>query len=416
MIHFSVKIICADRVAIIFFIEDCIMLTMRPVNELYKKLFPYEHVLEQLCQNSLTKPSAPDINIDFPNQRTFWYKVVQLANENNLVGVFAPTFRTLRNQGILPWDVYNRTERDYVVVRLRALKQQAVFLDILSALKKRGLPCIVMKTFPLSHLLYPGGPIKVSRDLDVLVPVAGYHDTTSFLARRGFLFVPNPKNPTMTNTMPSNKYATPKSQQQFQKGECRIEIHTAIVDSYDFFSNVLTDEDVRKMTLELSSQTQMITAGNTRIAVFAPTTLFLSLFLHIFFQHNFRHAISYYEVARVLGVFEHKIQWNFVMAFIKKYGLVSYFYWFMSLFVVLFPRVIPIKLEQQIRSYRSSLSVLQRIAWYCARYNMFHSTPYPLNKLEHLEKKLTWATVDKKLVKLSVREFKRRLYGRYVNS
>lgn len=270
-------------------------------------------------------------------------------------------------------------------------------LKIMSSLAKARCDFVVLKTYLFRQKYFDGEAHKIVADLDLLVPVREFSKAYKVLLQDDYRYIPNLISLDKPGSISNVAFYAPKDQEFFVKGKYIVELHSTIVDTFDFYSikKFFNKEINTRITQELFEKIEYVEVNGLRLKVFLPNQLFISLFLHTFLQHDFQGSISFYEAA--VTIRKEKIDWKYVEFFIKKYRLTPFFEWYMCLLDDLFPYLLDKNLKRKIENYKRKFSLKQNLLFYFMRYKIFNPTNYLTNPERLKEKDWTWAIIGGKL-------------------
>lgn len=266
--------------------------------------------------------------------------------------------------------------------------QKKEFCHIINSLNDAGVHFVVMKTFLHSSQVERIILLKASCDLDLLMPIADFRIASSVLIENNYLwYIDHVKRYTTKDC--TSDYYTPQAEEIFRKGPYEIELHTRIVGNEPSLSHVMSETTNRNLTQILSGWTTPTAHRNRHIHIFSPTGLIMSLFIHLFYQHNYRGLRRYLEIAQIIESYENSIKWNTLHNTSQKFHLHSYFRWFLLLLDRLFPDVLPTSVKRRVYKYK--LNFLEKLLFDRMLHQVFYPDDSPRSEKQ---KKLFWAIID----------------------
>jgi hypothetical protein len=337
-------------------------------------------------------------------QNVDWEKFIRIIRQNQLQTVYKAVLDSLHSHGKIPDIIYKQLVVDQLVVTHQASLQKKEFIHVVKTLSRARVHFLVMKTFLYSTRLFGKNPLKISCDLDLLIPVNEFQRISALLIHDGYVWYENHhRKHTVVDYI--NDFYIPREEEIFQKGAYEIELHTTIVDTYSFESLALSDKNCRRLTQELFNSAVKINYLGLGVYTFSPTDLVISLFLHSYYQHNFIGLLRYYEVAKLIQHYSGSIRWSRIFSIIEKYNLTIYFLWYLSFFTALFPSALPQHVTQRVTAFQEKLTGFQLIIYYF----MLHKVFYPNNEFSDKQKGVIWAMMGRKFGQYVISALQNRL-------
>ena len=321
-----------------------------------------------------------------------WQRLLMLIRQNRLQVICKGSFNSQAFQSVAPKKIFQQIVADQMTIQLYAVKNKRVLIKIAGLFTQAGIRFVVMKTLPYEHVLFRS-PVKIAGDLDILLPVSDIKLAAGVLIKLGYECFWNHEKVNKNILIQQDFYA-PLGEHIFVKGNTTVELHTTIVNSSSFTSKLLSDYNNRLLTQELYNQKQRKIYHGVPIYLFSPTALFVSLFIHLLYQHNLQSVVRYYELFRVIHSYNNSLRWNGVLSLIQTYNLIPFFYWFICLFNDLFPSSLPKNILQSAQKYKASFGLPQRILYYIMKRRLFHPSDLPFRDIE---KRVCWAIMNKQI-------------------
>ena len=350
----------------------------------WMKLSLEENVLLELCNNIAASNKI----------YTVTQKMAGVINWQQLLDSFnSPVF-----QSIAPKEFFQEIIADQIAIQLFSTIKKRVVVKIIKLFTRAGVRFVVMKTLPYENSLFRS-PIKISGDLDILLPVSEFYQAAQILMHEGYKLYINHEDIDRFSS-PTEPSYIPKGEEIFKKGSLTVELHTTIVDTLSFSSQRLSEQSNRNITNELYVQKRPMVYGGIRCYAFSPTALFINLFLHCFYQNNYQSVIRYIEAARLLRIFSRTIDWNYIWTFIHKYQFTDNFVWYLSLLEDLIPQSLPENEIETIKQAKLRWSPLQWVGYPVIKRLLFHPHDFCYTQYQ---KKLTWVIINKQFCSSVVR-------------
>jgi len=376
---------------------------------LFQKTYPEIYILRALLARTFKinsageNPSRSNFQITFNNN-----KLLKIVTENKLNHIILELCNRDKVVENLFRDLLPELNKNEIADILLFKRHQTLSVKIMSILTKNACDFVVMKTYLLKKDLYNNQTIKITADLDLLVPLKEFNKISSILIREGYKHLPVKKGTKGAGPAIFSPFYQPKTQESFQKNNHIIEVHTVVVDTFKFLAY---KEFNRRINEKLSDQlyrgTRYIRLGANRVKVFRSEDLLISLFLHSFFQHNMQIVISYYEVASVLS--KNKLDWNYLEKIVRNYSLDAFFWWYMSILDELFPNVCNIIVKKKIRDFRHSFSLSQKFFFKYMGYKIFMPSRFRKSPNKEQEKELYWSIIRNNLFSVLIQRISRKL-------
>ena len=365
------------------------------------RLSPEEQVLLELSNNAAAAKKTYAV-VQKLAGLIDWQQLLALIRQNQLQAICKDSFNSPVFQSVAPEEFMRHMIADQLAIQhMSAIKKQTT-ADIVRSLTNAGIRFVIMKTLPHEHVLFQA-PIKIPGDLDILLPVSAVKLAAGILTKLGYKCFWNHKK-TIKNALIHQDFYAPLSEHIFIRGNTTVELHTAIVNSSSFTSRILSDYNNRLLTQELYNQKQHRLYHGIPVYIFSPTALFVSLFVHLLYQHNLQSAVRYYELFRVVRTYKKSIRWDEVLRLIRTYHLIPYFHWFACLFNDLFPNSLPKDILQSALKYRASFRLPQRILYSIMKQRLFHPSDLPF---KDNEKRICWAIMNKQIFSSAVSSLRR---------
>lgn len=355
------------------------------------KLSPEESVLLQLSNNVVASKKSYTV-IQKMAGVVNWQRLLKLIRQNRLQVVCKDSFNSQVFQSVAPKEFSGQIVSDQIAIQLFAIKNRRPVIKVARSFRRAGIEFVVMKTLPQEHMLFRS-PIKIAGDLDILLPVSSVKLAGGILTKLGYECFWNHEK-TIKNTAIGQDFYLPLSEHIFKKGNTTVELHTAVVNSSSFASRILSDYNNRRLTQELFNKKKRGLYHGAPIHIFTPTSLFVSLFIHLLYQHNLQSVIRYYELYSVVRSYNKSIRWTEVLRLIQAYHLTPFYYWFVCLFNDLFPNSFPIDILQSAKKIKTSFRLPQRMLYSVMKRRLFHPSDHPFN---NNEKRICWAIITNQL-------------------
>lgn len=371
----------------------------------YKQLFPEECLVELLCQLEICKKTGAEDAASFSQKKIHWSRFLELLKNNQLLlsSLIDRIFIELKPH--LPRRFQKELIKYQLIISYTIQQQNKEYLSMIKKLAKSELDFVVMKTYQYSRELSGLQEFRMRSDLDLLIPIYEFKKATQLLLAEKYQYFPSHSSKAGLNTFPMINFHPPKTQEIFKRKNYTIELHTTIVDNFYFYIKPIDEKTNRLITHQLYEGSQEIFTKKQKIKRFLPTELFISLFLHSFFQHNLQGGITFYEFALVIKKFQKRIKWKQLIFFMKKIKMQKYFFWFLLLLDSLYPNILPPYILKKIRKYEKGLKFKHDLLFFYMRYKIFHPTNF-LDDRRELEKEWCWAILDNKLLKLILHKIK----------
>lgn len=322
-----------------------------------------------------------------------WQRLLSLIRQNQLQVVCRDSFEAPAFQSLAPQEFTDQIIEDQMTIQLLATKKRRETGKIIRSFTKAGIQFIMMKTLPYERILFRS-PVKVPGDLDILLPVSEFYQAAKILMDTGYRLSINHREVDLL-TLPLEPTYIPKGEEIFKKDSFTVELHTTLLDTLNFSSQRLNDRGNRAITNALYSQKQTVRYEGTLCYAFTPTALFLSLFFHCFYQHNYQSVIRYIEAAMVLRVFSRSIRWNYMWSFVTQYQCSNNFLWFLVLLEDIAPQSLPQHERATIRRMQQQWAGFQLLTYYIVKRLLFYPGDIPPT---HSQKKFTWIMINKQLL------------------
>lgn len=359
---------------------------MNSLKRVWNFFWPNEAYVASLCRGVNFSGRVKHLRLlNAPTARR-WEKILDIIRQNQLQIIL---YDVIIQDDSIPQDIKRKLIGDYLTVTHQIREQEREFLHILRRMNTGEVRHVVMKTFPVAKQLFQA-PIKASCDLDILVPIADFQKAATVLLESGYQRFIDHATPDAT-THPTGDFYLPLGEEIFKKGPFTVELHTTLVDTIAFPSRILNEGLNRQLTQELYLRTSARSYKRVYVRTFDPSSLFLSLFMHTLYQHNYQSLLRYYEAARLLWVSGGAIDWTYVQDVIKRYRWSSYFFWYLCLLNDFFPEVLPNKIRALTRKHMQSLRPMQLVLYAILKRQAFHPKDGEFNDSQ---KRLCWAIID----------------------
>ena len=369
---------------------------------LSQKLFPEEHFITLLCRK-IAAGRTILLKKVIPKKQGSWVTLLHLIRQNGLQAIIDVSKNVYTS---LPEAVRHRLIADRLYTFHHAETQNKKFLIIMRNLHRAGVRLLIMKTLPVAKRLFGTDAHKISGDLDILLSVSEVQRAATVLIKLGYRCYWNHEQ-THENTYIAQDFYVPRCEHIFKKGDTTVELHTAIVNTSSFTSRILSDYNNRLLTQELYNQKLRRLYHGVSIYIFSPTALFISLLIHLLYQHNFQSVVRYYELFRVVRSYKKSIRWNEVLRLIQTHHLTPYFYWFVCLFNDLFPDSLPKDIVQSAQKNKTSFRLTQLVLYSIIKHRLFHPSDLPFGDNE---KRACWAIINKQFFSSVLSFLQRRLF------
>ncbi len=377
------------------------MITKTLLNYFHQKLFPEERLIEMLCSFNITNnPTQEKINTYLITHKINWGKFENLVIHNQLIPSILDCFNDRNLKSSFPLEIRQKLEYHYLSIQYIAQFQHKQFSTILTKLAEYKLDFLVMKAYLFDKQLFKGKYYRARCDLDLLVPVNQFEGISTYLFDIGFKHFHDHYTKEGKSNISSGNFYLPLSQEIFKKKDLLVEIHSSVVDIFDFLHPVLDKETVRYITnkLYLNAKTRII--NGKKIKVFSNPDLLLSLFLHNFFQHNLQLGIRFQESALITMKLINNSDWDYIIKFVTSIKMKAYFIWYLYLLNDIYPDIFRSKIKIEINKLEKKLQFQQKILLFFMRYKIFHPTNFPQDAMKEKEKEWCWAIMSNTLLQL----------------
>ncbi len=356
------------------------------LKQVWQFFWPNEAYVVNLCRKIFFSGRVKHLRLlNAPTARR-WENIIDIIRQNQLQIIL---YDIIIQDDSVPQDIKRKLIGDHLTIIHQIREQEREFLHILRRMNTSGVRYAVMKTFVMAKTLFQH-PIKASCDLDILVPIADFQKAATVLLESGYQRFRDHATPDFI-TRPTGDFYIPLGEEIFKKGTLTVELHTTLVDTIAFPSRILNEQLNRRLTQELYAHTAVHLYRGVRVRIFDPSSLFLGLFIHTLYQHNYQSLLRYYEAARLLWVSGEAIDWIYILNVIKRYRWAAYFFWYLSLLNDFFPEVLPNKIRMLTRKYMQSLSLTQLMFYAVLKRQAFHPKDGEFNDNQ---KRLCWVIID----------------------
>lgn len=355
----------------------------------WTKLSPEESVLLELCSNAMTANKTytkVQKNAGIVN----WQRLLSLIRQNRLQVLCKDSFNSQVLQSVAPKTFLQQIISDQIAIQLISTEKKRGVTKAIKLFTEADVRFVVMKTLPYENALFRS-PIKIFGDLDILLPISEFYRATQILLHEGYKLYINHQDVDLFSS-PTEPTYIPKGEEIFKKGTLTVELHTTLVDTLSFSSQRLSEQSNRNITNELFARRRTLIYGGTRCYAFTPTALCINLFLHCFYQNNYQSVVRYIETAKVLRVFSHTIDWNYIWSFVHKYQFTDNFVWFLLLLEEIIPQSLPQNEQETLQHAKLLWSPLQRVVYLVMKRLLFHPQDF---RYTQFQKKLTWVIINK---------------------
>ncbi len=239
-----------------------------------------------------------------------WQRVVQEARWHRLSAFLFWHLRDLDLQDLVPSEVMRELKRVYHENLSRNLFFRSDLREALDALRREGIPTIVLKGAALAEGVYQNIGLRAMGDIDLLVP----HEMAdkAFSTVQGIGYAPKESAERQKQRLTTHHHLA----QLFGLGKPSIiEIHTHIVEP----SNV--------MRFEISGfwdRAVETDIAGTRALTLSPGDLLIHLAIHFFKDRNSSSNTALgqlCDIARVARFYESRIDWRSLCRVISESGL-----------------------------------------------------------------------------------------------
>jgi hypothetical protein len=357
--------------------------------------FVEERLLNKICLLHLNKKASKGvINRLLINSKINWARFFNLLEKNRLQVVAYKTIKDCKLEAEFPKELIEKLLKSYLEIQMLSIKHQLQSKRVLIALNRGKLNYLVMKPYFLYERLYKNEFYKIPADLDLLLPVAQFQPAFSILKDLNYNYYAEINDKKPSSNIPGDLFYNPKSQEIFKKKAHMVELHTKIVDTFHFLPEPLISADKNAtITHELFSRGKRTNFKGVTIKAFSLNDLLISMFLHSLIQHNAQISLSLHEWLKILLEFEHKIDWNYILTFIKKYKLEKHFLYYLSLTDTLYPKTLPQKIGKKVQIYNKQLNMFQKILLKFMCYKVFNPTYFAQDIRKEKEKEWFWAII-----------------------
>lgn len=372
-------------------------------------LFPEESLILHLCRFQICKDDTSLVHIrKLLTKKIRWKRMSAIIQENKLWGSAIHWQEELRKAGVVfPQNFVSQCLTKAVAFQYVRNFQKDEAKQILQLFLKQKINFVVMKSFIISYTPRWGAS-KISHDIDILIPPSQFAPCASILLSQGYTY----RSVTEEHIYYPLEYIdfyVPQSQECFQKGDLTVELHTSIVDTYNFLNSPWNDKINKAATQELYKESYVSNFFGVPTRTFSETSLFISLFLHSFFQHNLQGGYQFLEAAKLLNYYHDTIDWKYVISYMRKYKIQKYLYWFLCLLDEIFSLPLPPKVRGDMRKNRESFGLLQVVMLFYMKCKILHPTTFLNHPKKEIQKKWCWAIIDQKVLSLFKREIQQKL-------
>ncbi len=366
-------------------------------------MFKETKLIKLFCQLEVTRSQNTVRKIEnlISTSDLHWEKVLNIIENNFLQVVVINQLRSNNLSKHIPLKLVNNLTKQKRHIQLKALWHEKQSEKIIKELIAQDLNYIILKTYARNHELWGKERIKIPNDIDILIPIEEFKRTTNILFKSSYQYLSESTNEVKLNRIPSIDFFLPRREEVFSKGSHRVEIHTSVADTYNFFTSpILNNQSIAAITQEIFKRRNKVHYHNLYVTTVSPTTLTLSLFLHLFLQHNFQLGIRLLEFAKVIQTYKSNIKWNEIIIILKKFKLKEYLFWQFMLLEELFPEVVPKELEREVNNYRNNLQIQQKVLLFYMKYKVFFPTNYIRQPSREMEKEWSWAVANRRITNI----------------
>ncbi|MCX5753135.1 MAG: nucleotidyltransferase family protein [Candidatus Krumholzibacteria bacterium] len=115
-----------------------------------------------------------------------WRRFMKLAGHHMYLAATARFFKTLGTFEGLPEDVRGILEGEYFLSQARFTKKEYELIELVRDMEKEAVAPIVIKGIPLAYSLYNDPGVRVSKDIDILVPRSDLERCQRVLQKNGY--------------------------------------------------------------------------------------------------------------------------------------------------------------------------------------------------------------------------------------
>jgi hypothetical protein len=264
-----------------------------------------------LCPEDKVLLACARIELESPARRQLeqlleteldWQQVVTKAVRQGIPTLVYHHLRCLDGAALVSPQAWATLETVYRAARLVAMRQRFECQRLLDALHGASIPVILLKGLALSETIYPDPALRLSGDMDILVPQAAVEQAERIL--QDLRYVVAEKNPPPDLYRPGYfHHLAPYYQPEH---EVQVDVHWDLAPPKFAFLVDVEGLWRRATTSQIAERT---------VQMLAPEDLLLHLVLHLsameFFQTGMRHLV---DLAEVVRHFEAQFDWEEVVA------------------------------------------------------------------------------------------------------
>lgn len=382
------------------------------LNALFKKMYREKYIIQLLCHAHLKKDkSKKKETTQLLESHNFnWKTFIQLVHNNKLYKVVVETLEYLSLSEKIPNQIYKKILKGAFTADLYSSKHAKETTTILKDIYAHNLKAVVMKSYAMTQFIFETTGFKTTLDVDLLISIYDFKKVSKILLQQDYLYFQDHHTKRGTEAIPNPDFYHPKSQEIFKKGTHTIELHTTIVDTFDWFAlPIINQEKNKAVTQELFSKTQEIQFQDIKALVFSPEALVISLFLHMLFQHNLQIGISHYEFAKIITILKSRLNWKYIHRFTEKYNLAPYFLWFLLLLESQYPQILPKQTSLKVSQFNDKLKIHHRLLLFYMKKKILNPTKFLEGINKEREKEWCWAIIGNNLKRTILRKIIRKL-------
>ncbi|MEK7523256.1 MAG: nucleotidyltransferase family protein [Patescibacteria group bacterium] len=373
------------------------MLNNKIISYIYQKIFHEEYLIEQLLKLSIGNCTKIDVIRLFKIKQN-WVKVMRLIKENQLENIIYQTIYKNHLEKYIPQDILKKINIDNLIMQYLISLQKKEFEGIIINFSKKKIDFLVMKTFLYKKSLQLNTISKIRNDLDLLIPIHQFKKAAKLLFYLGYKYYPDHYEKKGKSSIEEIDFYIPQSQEIFKKNKISIELHTTIVDTFDYFKETFNLHDNQIITEYLYKDHIYVNKNPPHIKVFSPTSLLISLFLHSFIQHNFQSSSSLYEAFVIYKKYNKEIDWQKIEKLMLVWKLEQYFIIYVILLHDFFSGQYDKNISTYLHNYHKKLSFKDKIIYSYLRYKLLHPSKFLV--IGEKEKEWTRAIISNKVLRL----------------
>jgi hypothetical protein len=354
---------------------------------MFTKLFPHEANILRLARYALehtTKKRHGRIPFRIaPLDGT----ILDLLIENQLLVVVGESLsHDKRLSSLLSSPFVER----YMEAQLFIQTQMREYTRVLKRLYTKNVSFIVLKALPYMSAQKQAFHKEVC-DIDLLVHVSDFRKAAHILHAFDYARIEDHGESSIDNASVLAPYYVPAQEEIFYRHPFSVELHTTVVHT-DWFSNRYFDAAAaRSWTHEMAQYTEKTRFCGVNVVALDATRVFMNLFIHTAYHHNFQSVIQFYEAAVLLRIKPREIDWSYCFRLSERYTVSTLLYWYLSILDWLFPSCLPPQISKRVYAYQSKWNLLQKFWFSIMKREVFHPKTHLHSSLW---KKYSWMIIE----------------------